>query len=79
MRLPLRPPVTLTMEDQLFVEIGKVMSKLKAWESIRNAWILEATWRLIDMRFCVCRCPTCIQLLLCRLGRQIQSVLKAYL
>ena len=48
----------------------------QARDTRKNAWILEATWRLINKRVSAQRYPTKDQLLIQRLGRAIAAILK---
>ena len=56
-RLPLQPPINPTREDGLIVELWRAIPKPKVREARKNAWISEATWRLIGKRFSECQDP----------------------
>ena len=49
-RLPLRPPTAPTREDGIFAALWRAVPNLLARDARKNAWILEATWRLVDER-----------------------------
>ena len=42
----------------------------------KNAWILEATWRIVDKRVSACPDPTKYQSIIQKLGRAIAAILK---
>ena len=47
-RLNLYPPTALTREDGIFAALRRPVPKLLARETRKNAWILAATWRLVN-------------------------------
>ena len=75
-RLTLQPPTTLTREDGIFTALRRAVLKPQAWDAKKNAWILEATWRLIDERVSARRDPAKDQSLIQRLFRAIAESLK---
>ena len=77
-RLPLRPSATLIREDEILASLQRAVLKPQAWDARKNAWILEATQRLVKERFSTCQDPTKYQSLIQRLGRTITAVLNGY-
>ena len=55
--LPLRTLTIPMREDEIFTALRRAIPKPKAREERKNAWILEDTWRLIDMRIYTCQYP----------------------
>ena len=53
MRLPSHPPDMPTGEDCIFAELRQEAPKLMPQEARCNAWILAATWILVDTIFSV--------------------------
>ena len=49
-KTPLRPPTTPTRKDGFFADLQRAVPKPKARDARKNAWISEATWRLVDER-----------------------------
>ena len=47
---PLQPPTAPTREDGIFVALRRAFLNPRARDARKNAWILEATWRLVDER-----------------------------
>ena len=47
---PLRPPTALTMEDGIFAALRRAVPKPHSQDARKNAWISEATWRLVVER-----------------------------
>ena len=47
-RLLLCPLTAPTREDGIFASLQRAVPKPRAWEARKNAWILAATWRLVD-------------------------------
>ena len=62
----------------LFADLCKSNPKPPTWDVHRNGRILEATWKLVNMRVAVRRNPTWERAEIQRLGHQIKSILKAY-
>ena len=77
MWIPIRPPATPMREDGLFATLLKAIPKPKAREARNNAWILEATWRLINKIFSTHWDLAQDQAILWRLGHEINTSLKA--
>ena len=50
-RNPLLPPTDLTREEKIFAALRRAVPKPLARDASKNAWILEATWRLVYERF----------------------------
>ena len=75
-RLPLRPPTNPTREDGIFAALRKDVPKPKAWDARKNAWISEATWKIVGERVSVRRDPANDYSLIQRLGRAIAASLK---
>ena len=48
--IPLLPLNTPTREDGIFAALRRAIPKTKAQGEIKNAWILEEKWRLLDTR-----------------------------
>ena len=46
--LPLRPLTAPEREDRIFTSLRRAVPKPLAREARKNAWISEATWRLVD-------------------------------
>ena len=65
-RLPLLPPTALR----------RAVPKTRAQEARENAWILAATWGLVDERFSVRQDIAKYQTLIWRLGRAIKACLR---
>ena len=75
-RLPLRPPTAPTREDGLFTALRRAVPKPLAKEAMKNAWILAATWILVDKRVSAFRDLAKDQALIRRLGRAIKASLR---
>ena len=75
-RIPLRQPTAPTKEDGIFAALQRAVSKPQAQDTRKNAWILEATWRLSDERVSVRRDHAKDQSLIRRLGCAIVARLK---
>ena len=56
-RLPLRPPTTPTNEYGTFTDLRRAVAKPKARDAWKNAWILVATWRLVNERVSLLQYP----------------------
>ena len=63
-------------EDGIFADLQRAVPKLQAQDARENAWIPEATWRLVDKRVSMSRNPAKDQSLIQRLGRAIAESLK---
>ena len=48
--LPLRPPATPTRENGIFTALQRAFLKPQTQDTRKNAWISEATWRLVTER-----------------------------
>ena len=75
-RLHLRPPTTLTRDNGLLAALRRAAPKTKSRQAQKNAWILAATWRLVNERVSALRKPARDQALIRRLGCAINSILK---
>ena len=75
-RLHHRPPTAPKRDDGIFADLWRPVLKPQAHDARENAWILEATWRLVDERVSVRRDTTSYQSLTWRLGRAIAVRLK---
>ena len=75
-RLTLRPLTAPTREDKIFAALRRAVPKLLVRESRKNAWILAATWRLVDKRVSARRDLANDQSLIWRLGRAINASLR---
>ena len=62
-------------EDTIFAALRKAVTKSQAREARKNAWILAATWRLVDKRVSAHRDLAKDQALIWRLGRAISASL----
>ena len=74
--LPLRPPTTQTREEGIFANLRRAVPKPLAREARKNAWILAATWRLVDERVSARRDIAKDQGLIWRLERAIKESLR---
>ena len=74
--LPLRPPTILMREDGLFVALQRAITKPKAREATKNAWILDDTLSFIGERVSVHQYPERDHALIQRLGQAINKSLK---
>ena len=72
-RLPLRPPTAPTREDGIFTDLQRDVLKPLARKARKNAWILAATWRLVDERVSARLDISKDQALIWRLGRAIKA------
>ena len=77
-RLPLLPLTTPTREYGIFAALGRAVPKPQTWYTRKNAWISEATWRLVDERVYARQDPAKDQSLIRRLGRAVAEILKSY-
>ena len=73
---PLRPPITLTREDGLFMALQRSIPKPKAQKARNNACISEDTLILVDKRVTARRYWAQKQTLLRRLGHSINASMK---
>ena len=62
-----------TREDTIFAALRRTVPKPQAREAQKNAWILAATWRLVDERVSVRRDLEKDQTLIRRLGHAIRA------
>ena len=76
-KLPLRPPVEPTREDDAFAALRRAVPKAKAREAKRNKWISMEIWRLVDERVSARRYPSKVRALKRRLGPAIKASLVA--
>ena len=60
-------------EDGIFANLQRAIPN---WDAKKNAWILEATWRIVDERVSACQDLVKNQSLIQRLGRTIAASLK---
>ena len=74
-KLPLRPPVEPTREDDAFAALRRAVPKARLREARRNEWILTETWSLVDERVSARRYPAKGQAIKRRLGRAIKASL----
>ena len=74
--LLLQPPTQPTREDKIFATLRRAVTKLRAQEARKNAWILATAWRLFDERVSARRDITKDQALIRRLGRAIKASLR---
>ena len=74
--LCLRPPTKPTREDTIFAALRRAVTKPRAWEARKNAWISATTWRLVDKRVSALRNLAKDQALIRRLGHIIKASLK---
>ena len=71
------PPTDLpTREDGIFAALRRAAPNMLARDTRNNAWILEATRRLVDKRVFACQDLTKDQILIWRLGRAIKTILR---
>ena len=75
-RLPLLPPTAPTREDGIFEALQRAVSKPLERGARKNAWIAEATWRLVDDKVSARRDPTKDRAFIRRLGRTIAASLR---
>ena len=75
-RPPLQPPAAPTREDIIFASLRRAVPKPQARDARKNAWNLEATWRLVDGRVSARQDYAKEQDLIWRLGRAIAASLK---
>ena len=73
---PLCPPTALTREDRIFADLRRAVPKPLAMYARKNAWILEAMWRLVDKRVSAHQDPAKDQAFIWRLGRAIVASLR---
>ena len=76
-RWPMRPPTKPTRVEKTFAALRRVVPKAQPRAAIRNAWISEETWRLVDERVSARRDPRKGQALKRRLGRAVKASLAA--
>ena len=62
-------------EDTILAAIRRAVTKPRAREARKNAWISAATWRLVDERVSALRDLAKYQTLIWRLGRSIRAIL----
>ena len=74
-KMPLKPPMEPTREDELFEALRRAVPKPHEREKHKNAWISEETWRLVDERVSA-RGGTRVRERIWRLGRAIRASLK---
>ena len=74
-RLPLLPSTAPTREDGIFAALRRAVPKPLDKEVRKKAWILAATWRLVDKRVSVRRDLAKDQVLIWKLGRAIKASL----
>ena len=74
-RWPVRPPREPTRTDELFAALRRAVPRAQLREAIRNAWILESTWRLIDERVSARRDPRYGRAFKRRQGKAVQKSL----
>ena len=74
-RLPLLPQTAPTREDGIFAALRRAVPKPLDKEVRKKAWILAATWRLVDKRVSVRRDLAKDQVLIWKLGRAIKASL----
>ena len=72
----LRPLTTPTREDEIFAALWRAIPKPQDQDARENAWISEATWRLVGERVSACQYSAKDQSLIRRLGRAIAGILK---
>ena len=75
-RLLLLPPTALTREGGIFAALRRAVPKPLAREARKNAWILAATWRLVNERVSTRRYITKDQALIWRLVRVVKAILR---
>ena len=75
-RLPLLPPTTPTREDGISASLWRAVPKPWDWDARKNAWISEATWKLVDKRVSALQYTAKYQSLIQRLGRTIAEILE---
>ena len=68
---------TPAMEERIFAALRKKTPNPRAREARKNAWILEATWRLVNTRVSTHQYLAQDQYLICCLVRGINAILKA--
>ena len=74
--LPVCPPTEPTREDTIFTALRRAVTKPRALEARKNAWILATTWRFVDKRVSARRNLAKDQAFIRRLGRAIRASLK---
>ena len=74
-RMPLKPLLEPTREDELFVDLRRAAPKPHEREKHKNEWISDEMWRLVDERVSARR-GTRVRARIRRLGRDIRESLK---
>ena len=77
-RLPLHPPTAPTREDGIFAALRRAVPNTLARDARNNAWILEATWRLVNERLSAHQDIAKDQALIRRLVLAIKARLQEY-
>ena len=74
-KLPLQPPTEPTREDGIFAALRMAVPKPHSRERLKNEWISEETWRLVNERVSAQR-GVGVKAKIRRLSREIAASLK---